>query len=329
LPKGLNSKLLSSTVRLTVEDTKARSHGTATIIDAREGEALLITCGHLFRDSKGQAPVNVELYEVGPQGLRVVETVQGRVVCYDLERDVAFVSIRPSQPVCVAAVAPHRTQVAKGDLAASVGCSNGQDPTVLSTRITWLDRYQGPPNIETSGAPVEGRSGGGLFNEQGQLVGVCFAADYEGNRGLYAGLQSIHDELDRLGLRDVYAKQAAGAVADNSESGIAPMAAGPLVRGQELSATDTSSAVGTTAPPIGPIGATPQDGSASGAQNLSSDEHAALEEVLGRATKRKVIVIVQPETPDGESEVFALGDVSPEFVEELARHQQPAATATR
>ncbi len=111
----------------------------------------------------------------------------GEVISYDLERDVALVSIRPSHPVCVAPVAPPRTQIARGDRAASVGCSNGQDPTVMATRVTWLDRYQGPPNIEASGAPVEGRSGGGLFNEQGQLVGVCFAADYEGNKGCTPG----------------------------------------------------------------------------------------------------------------------------------------------
>ena len=46
----------------------------------------------------------------------------------------------------------------------------------------------------------EGRSGGGLFNEKGELIGVCYAADYEGNEGLYAALDSIHDEVVRLNL---------------------------------------------------------------------------------------------------------------------------------
>jgi hypothetical protein len=82
---------------------------------------------------------------------------------------------------------------------------------VLASRVTSLNRYQGPPNIETTGAPVEGRSGGGLFNQNGQLIGVCFAADKEGNEGLYAALKAIHDELNVRGLSDIYMPAAANA----------------------------------------------------------------------------------------------------------------------
>ena len=48
-------------------------------------------------------------------------------------------------------MAPPRSTVERGDRMVGVGCSNGQDPTVLETRVTSLDRYQGPPNIEASG----------------------------------------------------------------------------------------------------------------------------------------------------------------------------------
>ena len=86
----------------------------------------------------------------------------------------------------------------------SLGCNNGQAPTAKSTHVTAVGRYAGPPNIEAAGMPVEGRSGGGLLNEQGQLIGVCYSADPEYDEGLYAGVASIHAELDRLGLQDVY-----------------------------------------------------------------------------------------------------------------------------
>ena len=119
-------------------------------------------------------------------------------------------SIRPNAAVRVAPIAPTDTIIERGDRVTSVGCDHGKDPTALATRVTNVDRYQGPPNIEAGGAPVEGRSGGGLFNSAGQLVGVCFAADYEGNEGLYTALASIHDELDRLGLSDVYRTAGAG-----------------------------------------------------------------------------------------------------------------------
>ena len=51
-----HASLLAATVRLRVEDAQGRSFGTGTIIDARSGEALVITCGHLFRESKGKGP---------------------------------------------------------------------------------------------------------------------------------------------------------------------------------------------------------------------------------------------------------------------------------
>jgi thiol-disulfide isomerase/thioredoxin len=327
LPQQLNAKLLSSSVRLTLDDAKGRSHGTGTIIDARKGEALLITCGHIFRESKGQGPVRIELYESGPQGLRVVETVEGRVLSYDLERDVAFVSFRPTHPVCVAVVAPPRTAIAKGDLASSVGCNNGDDPTVVATRITSLDKYQGFPNIEASGVPVVGRSGGGLFNDNGQIVGVCIGADYEGNRGLYAGLESIHEELSRLGLEDVYAKSAGGALPADAASDLAPIAAGPIVRGQELPA-NMPQGVESAVTPAAATAVSPDTPAAAVGQNLSPNEHAALEEIVSRAAKRTVTCIIQPETPGGEVEVITIENVSDEFVRALANRQK-AGTATR
>jgi thiol-disulfide isomerase/thioredoxin len=318
-----DNKLLSSSVRLTVDDANARSHGTGTIIDARKGQALVITCGHLFRDTKGKAPVTVELFEVGADGVRVVENVQGQVLSYDLERDVAFVTIWPTKPVCVAQVAPPGTNLERNDSAASVGCSNGQDPTVMATRVTWLDRYQGPPNVETSGAPVVGRSGGGLFNTQGQLVGVCFAADYEGNKGLYAGLQSIHDELNRLGLREIYAKPVAGELTAAGSTEMGPMAQGPVVRGQvDENAPST--------PQADSITIASQNGPTAIPENLTPTEQAGFEEILSRAATHEVVCIVRPKEAGGESEVIVLDDVSLEFIKALQAHRKGGeATTTR
>lgn len=327
-PLEFNSKLLSTSVRLTVEDDKGRSHGTGTVIDARQGEALVITCGHLFRDTKGEAPVLVELFVAGREGVQVVEKVQGKVVSYDLDRDIALVSIRPTHTVCVAPVAPAQAQVLRGDRAASVGCSNGQDPTIMATRITWLDRYQGPPNIEANGAPVVGRSGGGLFNDQGQLVGVCFAADYEANKGLYAGLQSIHDELKRIGLEEIYAKPANNSLVNNESGSLAPVSADPIVRGQEPAATppETTTAAELTATSASSAATASTDTAATTPQALSPTEDAALVEILNRATKRSVTCIIQSETPGDSPEIITLENVSEDFVRALAERQKSAGT---
>jgi thiol-disulfide isomerase/thioredoxin len=331
-PTNVNS-LLNASVRLRVDDAKGRAYGTGTIIDSREDQALIITCGHLFRESKGKATVVVDLFEATPQGARSTAQITGRVISYDLERDVALVAIWPGRPVGVAPIAPPRTAIQRGDRVVSVGCNNGQDPTLLAARITSLDRYQGPPNIEASGAPVEGRSGGGLFNQDGQLIGVCFAADYEGNEGLYAALQAIHDELNYRGLGAIAASTDRVHVADGIESRRLS-AAGPIVRGQEpVESAMPPAAQRTNADETGRQAAI-QPASIAGSplprlqpsSDLSPTEQAAWEEISARAATSEVICIIRPKQPGGQSEVITLGDVSPEFVRALANLQRDSQT---
>jgi len=311
--------LVSATVRIRVEDAQGRSFGTGTIIDSRSGEALVVTCGHLFRESKGKGPMTVELFDASSGVPQVAEQVQGQLISYDLERDVAFIGIKPSRPVSVAAVAPPKTQYRRGDRVATIGCSSGKDPTLLPQRINMLDRYQGPSNIEVSGAPEEGRSGGGLFNLQGQLIGVCYAADYEGKEGLYVALDSIHEELNRLGLKDVYAKGDAPA---SKASG------GPsVVRGQEgpePQLVPLTPIADAAAPKSTPAGNTAL------AQNLSPEEQASFGEIMQRASSAEVMIIVRPKTPGGQSEIIQLDSVSPDFVKALeAQRRSPQSPATR
>ncbi len=78
-PKGpvvSDATLIAQSVRLRVEDPDGRSCGSGTIIDARQGEALILTCGHIFRDSKGKGPIEVDLF--GPGG---VQRVPGKLIC--------------------------------------------------------------------------------------------------------------------------------------------------------------------------------------------------------------------------------------------------------
>lgn len=308
-PASAHPALVAATVRLYVEDSQGRSCGTGTIVDTRSGEALVVTCGHLFRETKGKAPVKADLFEAGGDAGRVVGHATGSVLSYDLARDVALVSIRVDRPVTPVAVAPPKTTIERGDRVVGIGCSNGNDPTVLETRVTSLDRYQGPPNIEASGAPAIGRSGGGLFNGKNELVGVCNNADPEGNEGIYAGLESIHDQLDRLGLKDIYAK-----------GGAASAASDPLIRGQAPS---------NDANPT-PLSGLPAAGQAkaAGSRNLSETEQAALEEIMSRAVSSEVVCIVRPKDASGQSEVIHLDNVSPEFIRALKQRTVPA-TVTR
>ena len=204
---------LAASVRLRVEDATGFGFGTGTIIDTHDDEALVVTCGHLFRESQGKGRISVELFAPAASQSGQAQPVEGHLIAYDLDRDIALVSIRPSVAVQAVAIAPPGFSVRKADRVFTVGCDKGADATVRQSEITAVNRFLGKPNFSAAGAPIDGRSGGGLFTADGQLIGVCNAADHASNEGLYAGLASIHWQLDQIGQSEVYQRSAATEVA--------------------------------------------------------------------------------------------------------------------
>jgi thiol-disulfide isomerase/thioredoxin len=330
------SHLIAATVRLSIEDPEGRSTGTGTIIDAREGKALVLTCGHLFRTSSGKGAIEISLFTAGANGAEMRSKVEGTLIDYDLDRDLALVCFVPDGPVAVAPVAPEGTQTPAGTPVTSVGCEHGANPTPWTSRITAVNRFQGHPNIEAAGAPVEGRSGGGLFNGAGQLVGVCYAADPQGNEGLYASLPSIHAKLDSLNLAMVHRTPSTGlALSASASTAPSQVAANPPyeVRGQNPAPTATSPfpelPARVPAPPAAtsPTPVASSSGASGETTPLSSEEHAALAEINRRGAEAEVICIIRPRTPNGRSEVIKLDRASPAFVRALGGSTPPAAAA--
>jgi S1-C subfamily serine protease len=185
-----------ATVRIIVDEPSHQAVGSGTIIDVQQGEALVITCGHLFRDMQPNSPISVEVFEDGkPVAYR------GELIFHQIEeKDIGLIVFRPGRAVSVARVVSREERLQEGERVFSVGCDHGQVPSVRESRVTKLNRYLGAPNIETSGAPVQGRSGGGLFNSSGELVGVCYAADGDLDEGLYSGTEVVHEQVLKLGL---------------------------------------------------------------------------------------------------------------------------------
>lgn len=223
----------AATVRLRVHDGNGYGAGTGTIIDTHGEDALVLTCGHLFRDNDGKGKVEVDLF-VGGQ----VRTVLGEVIDYDAEsRDIALVAIRPGFAVQPVEVLPAGEAARTGQTAFSFGCDRGDDPSRRDTRITGVNKYNqhlGASNIEIDGAPIDGRSGGGLFDEQGRLVGVCNAADYKNDVGIYTGPGSVQWQLDRVNLSHLYQSQPESRVASLPTQAPTAMAAAPIPSPQSL-----------------------------------------------------------------------------------------------
>jgi S1-C subfamily serine protease len=200
---------LAATARLKVIDPKGQSYGTGTIVHMHGEEALLVTCGHLFRDSAGQGQILCDLFVDGQP-----REVPGKLVSFDLRRDVGLVSLRPGGKVTPARLGGNGIRQRPGEPVFAIGCSHGSEPTIIRNQILAVNRYHGPANLVVGGRPVDGRSGGGLFDTAGTLIGVCNAADQQADEGLYAALGPIHAELDASGLSFIYRNSTQMAVPD-------------------------------------------------------------------------------------------------------------------
>ncbi len=298
--------LIQRSARLTIADPKGSSYGSGTLIDSRGGEALVLTCGHIFRDSQGQGQISVDLF-----GSQAAQKLPGRLVAYDLKNDIGLVSIRTPGPVEVATVAPKGYRIAKGDRVTTVGCNNGGPATALDTRITALDKFLGPPNVQVAGLPVQGRSGGGLFSAEGHVIGVCNAADPTDNEGLYAALAAIHSQLDQSGLSSVYQNPKSPARPAAALAGTGRMP-GPAAEPRFAS---TQSGGNNTA------GQFPAR--SAGLAGLSASEQAALAEVQKRGDGAEVICIVRSlSNPQAKSEVIMLDRASSAFLQQLSSDRQ-------
>jgi len=329
--KPAEADMIAATVRIRVKHAGGQSCGSGTIIDARRGEALVLTCGHLFRESQGQGLIEVDIFAP-----RAEEKVRGTLVHFDADSDLGLVSIRPAMAVRPARVAPPHYRLVKGARVYSAGCDGGAPPTVRAGVITALDRFLGPPNLTATGLPVEGRSGGGLFTAEGFVVGVCNAALPEEKEGFYAALEAIHKELDRANLAFVY-----------HQPPDAPAAAGPMVavvpphlpkemppseeivRPTDLVRDTVQAAPAHTAVETAPA---PQPSPGVGAlpSGFSPEEKATLAEIQRRRAQGAEIICVirQRDKPEAPSEIVVLDRASAEFIRHLRANGQSLAAST-
>lgn len=304
-----------ATVRLKVEDPKGISYGTGTIVDARDGEALVVTCAHIFRASKGTGTINVEIYTgTGPK------TVAGELIVHDMQKDVAFVSIQPGMEVTAVQIAPAEYKVAVSQPVFSLGCDKGAKPTIRDTQITAIDRYTRPNHFCVSFEPSDGRSGGGLFSvKEGYLIGICNAAIPSDREGLFAGLQSVQSELDEIGHGQIYARAGMPEEDNPAEESPAPPRELPNFadQGQPIQPLDPSMDDDSRHPRAGePIAA----GEPSGPEGMAS-----LASGVDLDDTEVICIVRSRKNPQAESRVFVVNNVTPELMSQISKVSQPKA----
>ncbi|MEZ6134975.1 MAG: trypsin-like peptidase domain-containing protein [Pirellulaceae bacterium] len=195
------ARAAAATVRIKVEEANTTAYGTGTIVSVHGQEALILTCGHLFRDMQPGSQLSVDLFAGTPQETNVF----AQLIDYKCEEeDIGLLSFTLPTRIEPVQILPRGEVLQVGQPAFSFGCDHGENPTRRDTRICNINRFLGAANVEIEGAPAVGRSGGGLFDVHGRLIGVCNAADAEDDQGIYAAADVVYTQLARIGESQLF-----------------------------------------------------------------------------------------------------------------------------
>jgi hypothetical protein len=197
--KGVSPFQTSVRITVGLGEPGLEGFGSGTVIEGHPDQAVALTAAHVLRGSRW---IKVELFsdQLDRQGGlgRPIGTWKGHAIASDPDRDVAIIGFRPGRRLAASPVASPGWKP-DGEPMCSVGCSHGKDATSWSDRIVGEASIAGGfPVYLTFRQPVEGRSGGGLFDSMGRVVGVCNAAEPTAHQGIYAECSSINAILTRM-----------------------------------------------------------------------------------------------------------------------------------
>ncbi len=317
---------VTSCVRLRLEQSDGHEFASGTVIGSRPGRAIILTCGHLFRSYRPPVSSRGTAGSAGSAGStnRLIVDVfdgqrstayLGRLLGHDLESDVGLVEIAAARVLPVARVSSAATRLLAGQRLLSFGCNGGERPTRAQVTVTQLNRYLGPDNIECTGVPLQGRSGGGLFDAAGRVVGVCFAADPTYQRGLYAGLKPIQDLLVRCRLTSLFKHRDQPGPERDAIPTVASVGTGTPARAVSSRVSKATGAVNPRTPlprPPGPPAVPPR--STSGRSQSGGDVAAALASAPGAEV---ICIIRSSDNPRAISRVVIINRASRKFVDDL------------
>ena len=193
-PAGEQPPVHPSCVRVRLIDGRTFDSGTGTIVHSTAGQSTIVTCAHVFKEVSDNAAIIVDVFKDG-QVLKYPAKLLGG----DHNSDVAFLSIQNTTQLPTSPLAS-LLDLKADESVFSLGCNNGDLPTRLNMNVIQVNRFKGPENIVCTEDPIQGRSGGGLFNSAGQLIGVCSGAFRKTKEGLYTGVSPVRALAAQLKL---------------------------------------------------------------------------------------------------------------------------------
>jgi S1-C subfamily serine protease len=180
--------------------------GSGTVVDVKNGRALVLTCKHLFEPGQGTLRVNF------PDGSQR----SARLVGQDDKADIAAVVIRgdgatPRVPVASA-------EAKEGETLFQVGYPGGEGPVSRAGEcLGFRSRTESAWNLHTAINTTQGDSGSGLFRSDRTLAGVLWG--YDRGECFGSGTASIRRFLVQLKDWELEKKSAAGSTTASSRAG--------------------------------------------------------------------------------------------------------------
>lgn len=211
------------TFRPTVLVRRGTSQGSGTIIASIDAETLVLTASHVVRGT-GQIQVELHRYNLGlehssNQSGLWPRQVSAECVATDPAADIAVLRLRNMVALpYVAHLGSVDDEPRTTADVTSVGIDMGSKLTSWKTRLVdifWFelnDSGNERPFLVTAKIPEHGRSGGGLFDADGTLVGVCVghAEMVQGRRmGVFSSTESVRELLKEHDLAAVVSRSEA------------------------------------------------------------------------------------------------------------------------
>lgn len=186
-------------VKIVKKEGQFSDHGSGTVVgcvpDGDKYTCYIVTAAHVVRNAESLA---ISFFDDG----KTIGVTSGAVVGRDAQNDIAIVKVTALRPLPAATIVPEDYKVKPRDPVIAAGCPGGQTPPFVysnnSACALVIDRYSGGANITTSCMPEQGASGGGLYNAQGQLIGVCSAHDQKEKTGLYTGTKELYNLINKI-----------------------------------------------------------------------------------------------------------------------------------
>jgi S1-C subfamily serine protease len=211
------------TFRPTVLVRRGSSQGTGTIIASIEAETLVLTASHVVRGT-GLTQVELHRYNLGlerssRQPGQWPRQIPAELVATDQAADIAVLRLRNmvALPYVARMGLPDDEPRTTADVT-SLGIDMGSKLSSWKTRLVeiyWFelnDSGNERPFLVTAKIPEHGRSGGGLFDPNGTLLGVCVghAEMVKGRRmGVFSSIENVRELLENHNLSSVVSRSEA------------------------------------------------------------------------------------------------------------------------